>query len=48
LVVDFDGEQAGQTRREVVRKFAGTSTLIFGGYFDPGRFVSAGDAFKMI
>jgi glyoxylase-like metal-dependent hydrolase (beta-lactamase superfamily II) len=47
-IVDFDGEQAGQTRRELARRFADTSTLIFGGHFDPGRLVSAGDAFKMI
>jgi glyoxylase-like metal-dependent hydrolase (beta-lactamase superfamily II) len=47
-VVDFDGEQASRTRRELAWKFADTSTLIFGGHFDPGRLVSAGDAFKMI
>jgi hypothetical protein len=47
-VVDFDRERASQTRRELVRKFADTSTLIFGGHFDPGRLVSAGDASKMI
>lgn len=47
-VVDFDGERASRTRRELARKFADTSTLIFGGHFDPGRLVSAGDAFKMI
>jgi glyoxylase-like metal-dependent hydrolase (beta-lactamase superfamily II) len=47
-IVDFDREQASQTRREFARKFADTSTLIFGGHFDPGRLVSAGDAFKMI
>jgi glyoxylase-like metal-dependent hydrolase (beta-lactamase superfamily II) len=47
-VVDFDREQASQTRRELARKFADTPTLIFGGHFDPGRLVSAGDTFKMI
>jgi glyoxylase-like metal-dependent hydrolase (beta-lactamase superfamily II) len=47
-VVDFDGEQASRTRCELARKFVDTSTLIFGGHFDPGRLVSAGDAFKMI
>jgi glyoxylase-like metal-dependent hydrolase (beta-lactamase superfamily II) len=47
-VVDFDGKRASQTRRALARKFADTSTLIFGGHFDPGRPVSVGDAFKMI
>ena len=47
-VVDFDREQASQTRREFARIFADTSTLIFGGHFDPGRLVSARNAFKMI
>ena len=47
-VVDFSGEQASLTRRELARKFADTSTLVFGGHFDPGRLVSEGDAFKMI
>jgi glyoxylase-like metal-dependent hydrolase (beta-lactamase superfamily II) len=47
-VVDFDSEQASRTRRELARKFADTSTLIVGGHFDPGKLVTAGDAFKMI
>lgn len=46
--VDFDGKQAAEARRELARKFADTSTLIFGGHFDPGRLVSAGDTFRMI
>jgi glyoxylase-like metal-dependent hydrolase (beta-lactamase superfamily II) len=47
-IIDFDGKQASQTRRELARKFADTPTLIFGGHFDPGRLVSTADAFKMI
>ena len=47
-IVDFDPQQASQTRREFAQNFADSATLIFGGHFDPGRLVSAGDAFKMI
>jgi glyoxylase-like metal-dependent hydrolase (beta-lactamase superfamily II) len=36
-VADFDSKQASRTRRDLARKFADTSTLIFGGHFDPGR-----------
>ena len=36
-VVDFDGEQASRTRRELAWKFADTSTLIFGGHSRSGQ-----------
>jgi glyoxylase-like metal-dependent hydrolase (beta-lactamase superfamily II) len=46
-IVDFDGKQASQTRRDVAARFADTPSLIFGGHFDPGRLVTDGDTFKM-
>jgi len=47
-IIDYDPVQSAKTRRELFSRFADTPALIFGGHFDPGRIVRAGDAFKMV
>ena len=45
---DFDPRQAAATRRELLSRFADTSTLVIGGHFGAGHIKRDGDAFKFI
>lgn len=45
---DSDPEGSAQTRERVFRRFAGTPARIFGGHFDPGYAVAAGDGFRLL